>query len=514
MEYDIGQAFEAIEDELIASMSRNLNRHLQTERDEGLNYAMWQSEQLAALHNYRQNNKKRFSGYFAEINDKLSELLEKAGESGKAEQEAAVLRAIKDGYRVSRRAKGVNAQFFRINERKLNALIDAVRHDMEKAEAAMLRRADDEYRRIIYNSQVYYNTGIGTLPRCVDMATKDFLSRGITCIEYANGARVGIDTYARMALRTASTRAYLLGESAKRDEWGVNTVVVHKRGVACPMCLKWTSKVYYDDVWGNVLLPPKKERKYPLLSTAMAGGLYHPNCKDIHTTYFEGISTPPTPLTEEEIQEANRVYSLEQQQRYNERQIRKYKRLSQGSTDPDNIAKYKTKLSEWQKRNATLIKDNSDVLKRRYDREKVFPAPPIQNPESSPANTPKTPQKVLQNAENGGIIKMGNVEVRKWYKHNVSLITEHIPAELPIEERAKLAFEERNKIRTKARDMMIDQKMRRSLDNERPNLTFEELINSKMVRKGLSRDEAIKDIFETATKTNENVDKELGLGGD
>ncbi len=53
---------------------------------------------------------------------------------------------------------------------------------------------------------------------------------------------------------------------------------------------------------------------------------------------------------------------------------------------------------------------------------------------------------------------MDSVEVRKWYKSNVSLITEHIPAELPIEERARLAFEERNKIRTKARDMMVDQK--------------------------------------------------------
>ncbi len=52
------------------------------------------------------------------------------------------------------------------------------------------------------------------------------------------------------------------------------------------------------------------------------------------------------------------------------------------------------------------------------------------------------------------------------------------------------------------------------LDSERLNLTFEELLNSKMERKGLSRDEAIKDIFETAAKTNENVDNELGLGGD
>ena len=49
------------------------------------------------------------------------------------------------------------------------------------------------------------------------------------------------------------------------------------------------------------------------------------------------------------------------------------------------------------------------------------------------------------------------------------------------------------------------------LDQERPNKTFEELIKSKMERKGMTREEAIEDIYKTATKTNANVNKELGL---
>ena len=39
-------------------------------------------------------------------------------------------------------------------------------------------------------------------------------------------------------------------------------------------------------------------------------------------------------------------------------------------------------------------------------------------------------------------------------------------------------------------------------------------ISSKMKRKGMTRDEAIRDIYDTATKTNANVNRELGLGGD
>ena len=374
--YDIGEAFQKIEEEMIASMSRNLKRHLETEAKEGLNYSMWQAEQLAALNNFRKDNKKKFAGYFSTINGQIADVLKKANESGQMAQEMTILEAIRDGLKVYNydSAKTVRAQFFKINERKLNALIEATQKDMGKAETAMLRMADDEYRKIIYNSEVFYNSGAGTLSQCVDMATKDFLSKGISCIEYANGARVGIDVYSRMALRTAQTRAYLQGEATKRDEWGVNTVIVNRRGVACPRCLQWVGHVYYDDVWGSTKVP--EPAKYPRLSEAVAGGLYHPNCKDIHTTYFEDISSPPKPMTNAEIAEANRVYALEQRQRYNERQIRKYKRLVMGSTDPENIKRYSGKLRQWQAEQRDFVAANSDVLKRRSELEKIFPEPP------------------------------------------------------------------------------------------------------------------------------------------
>lgn len=389
--YDIGEAFQIIEEEMIASMSRNLKRHLQTEHEEGLNYSMWQAEQLAALNNFRKDNKKKFSSYFSTINAQIEAVLQKAYASGEMQQEIAILEAIREGAKIYNydSAKTIRGQFFKINERKLNALIEATKSDMAKAETAMLRMADDSYRKIIYNSQVYLNTGVGTLSQAVDMASKDFLSRGITCIEYANGARVGIDVYSRMALRTAQTRAYLQGESSKRDEWGVNTVIVNRRGVACPKCLRYVGKVFYDDVWGNTPVP--SPAKYPKLSEAIAGGLYHPNCKDIHTTYFEDISDPPKLMTQKEIDEANRVYALEQRQRYNERQIRKYKRLTMGSVDPENALKYKEKLEYWQRTQSEFIKANRDVLKRRPELEKIFKAPPrIDHPEFDPCENGHT----------------------------------------------------------------------------------------------------------------------------
>ena len=47
-EYDLAEAFQRIENELIASMIRNMDRHRAEETAEGYNWSMWQAEQLKA----------------------------------------------------------------------------------------------------------------------------------------------------------------------------------------------------------------------------------------------------------------------------------------------------------------------------------------------------------------------------------------------------------------------------------------------------------------------------------
>ena len=118
-------------------------------------------------------------------------------------------------------------------------------------------------------------------------------------------------------------------------------------------------------------------------------------------------------------------------------------------------------------------------------------------------------KKPLANSVNGSKIKMDNVGVRRWYIEQVSKIPEGIDDSMV--ERAKAAFEARNKIRSEARDMMLDEETRKKLEKEHPNKTFEELVEFKMKRKGMTREEAIADIYKTATKTNADVNKELGI---
>lgn len=48
-DYNIREAFEKIEDELIDSMMRNFSRHRAEETKEGYNWTQWQAEQLKSL---------------------------------------------------------------------------------------------------------------------------------------------------------------------------------------------------------------------------------------------------------------------------------------------------------------------------------------------------------------------------------------------------------------------------------------------------------------------------------
>ena len=101
--------------------------------------------------------------------------------------------------------------------------------------------------------------------------------------------------------------------------------------------------------------------------------------------------------------------------------------------------------------------------------------------------------------------------VREWYIYQTDWIHSQISTELPIEERARQAFELRNKYRRQARDLMADQELRERLDREKPMREWESIVADKMRRKGMSRQEAVEDIYRTAIKSNEGVNKKFGL---
>jgi hypothetical protein len=368
-DYNIREAFEKIEDELIDSMMRNFSRHRAEETKEGYNWTQWQAEQLKSLEEYRKHNAKKFGKRFKAINSKVEEMIRTAKADGNASQEAEILEAVKDGFKAPKKPSAHStAEFFKVNDRKLDALIKSTTDDLKRAETAALRMSNDKYRKAIFNAQVAMNTGAVTYEKAVDIACKDMLNAGLNCVEYKNGARHTLSDYADMAVKTANKRAYLRGEGEKRAEWGVSLVVVNSRQGGCPDCAKYIGKVFIDDVYSN---GKKSDGNYPLLSTAIKNGLFHPRCKDSTSTYYPELDDLDAPLSEDEIKELDRQRGIEEKQQYAQRQAERFDRRAEYSLDEDNKRIAQTRADEWHDR-ADMLEEKAKQFSLKTDEQKYY----------------------------------------------------------------------------------------------------------------------------------------------
>lgn len=368
-DYNIKEAFERIENELIDSMMRNFSRHRAEETKEGYNWTQWQAEQLKSLEEYRKHNAKKFGKRFKTINSKVEEMIRTAKADGNASQEAEILEAVKDGFKAPKKPSAHStAEFFKVNDRKLDALIKSTTDDLKRAETAVLRMSNDKYRKAIFNAQVAMNTGAVTYEKAVDIACKDMLNAGLNCVEYKNGARHTISDYADMAVKTANKRAYLRGEGEKRAEWGVSLVVVNSRQGGCPDCAKYIGKVFIDDVYSN---GKKSDGNYPLLSTAIKNGLFHPRCKDSTSTYYPELDDLDAPLSEDEIKELDRQRGIEEKQQYAQRQAERFDRRAEYSLDEDNKRIAQTRADEWHDR-ANTLEEKAKQFSLKTDEQKYY----------------------------------------------------------------------------------------------------------------------------------------------
>ena len=106
---------------------------------------MWQVEQLKALEKYKRKNQKKYQKQFKSINSQIEHLIRQARMKGNMKQEIRILQAIRKGWKTHGRNgtpahDAMTAEFFKLNDRKLDALIEATTHDMEAAETAVSAR--------------------------------------------------------------------------------------------------------------------------------------------------------------------------------------------------------------------------------------------------------------------------------------------------------------------------------------------------------------------------------------
>lgn len=405
--HDIAKIFEEIEIRLISSLKRNFSRHKNEENQHGFDWTAWQAEKLRNINRFRQENVRIMNNYTNVIDSTTRQLMTAEFQQG---VNGIVPPATDEPH------------FFGVDNIKIDKLMNDVVNLEKHAETAALRTMDDVYRQTVNKVQIAMSTGSMTLQQAIDIAIKDFLNKGINCIVYRDGRRVNIADYVRMALRTTSTRANLQGMSAKIRQLGYDTVLVSSYSMCSETCLNWQGRPYIDDVFSmwdgevqerfNGELWGKSHychKWFPLLSTAINGGLFHPNCRHTITMWRDGDPIPE-PQDNSKIQ---RRYRLEQHQRHLENKVRKAKRFIEGQSDPDNLKEAKKLLRDAQKELHEFIADTNlsegeTVLKRDYGKEKIYTV-------SNTINHDIYPSKFTENLielNNGqkDVIKFRNIE--------------------------------------------------------------------------------------------------------
>ncbi len=384
---DIAKIFEEIELRLIASLKRNLSRHKAEEEKEGFEWSAWQAEKLNNIDNFRKENAQIADEYVDVIDDETRQLMTNQFHEGEHTAEQSVIDVSESGVNVP----DVPAQpqppeaptaipddhFFGVNKPKMDKLMEDVTTLEKTALTAAVRNMDDVYRTTLNKVQLMMGTGSITLNEAIDLATRDFLDKGINCIVYADGRRVNIADYVRMALRTTSTRATLQGAAKRFAELGYDTVLISQYGGCSETCEPYQGKVYIDDVFtiwngarsGDFGKSNYCDKWFMLLSVAIRGGLFHPNCRHTMGQYIEGLTKIPQPIPAEKIREQR---ELEEKQRAMERKIRALKRKVEGTQDEKKVKEYKRKLREEQGKLREFIKEHDDVLRRDYSREKIY----------------------------------------------------------------------------------------------------------------------------------------------
>lgn len=281
--YDIAGIYAEMEKEIISSMQRNLSGHVKEEKRVGFDYPQWQAEKLRSLRRYQIENAKIIHSYTDGLPLKVKAILQDELKQGTLNELKKYKEVMAAGYESSVVMKD---SFFKINTRKVNNLIKSVDNDLAKANHACLRYVNDAYRQVIFKSEMFVANGVYTEKKAVDKAIEEFEKRGLHCIEYANGSYHDIADYADMAVKTASQRAQLMGEGEFRKKIGNSLIKISKHGGTCPLCAKWEGRVLIDDVYSG---GTPADGNYPLLSEAMAAGLYHPRCRHGAGTYYPEV---------------------------------------------------------------------------------------------------------------------------------------------------------------------------------------------------------------------------------
>lgn len=262
-------------------------------------------------------------------------------------------------------------QKFNYNPENLKDLIDsgvaATTGELSNICKVTATTAQNKLLNILNSAYLQAESGAFSTDFVVEQSVSKLAKEGLDWIDYKSGMHRRLDTVIRTAVRTATNQTAAKCQEMNMDELGCNLVEVTSHLGARPDHAVWQGKIYYrKEPYGNY------SNFYDATGYGTVTGLCGANCRHSFYPYFPGISEKT--FKSYSLKENSELYELEQQQRYNERHIREWKRRRDVKKAAGlDVSKENAKITYWNKRNKDLIK-NDDRLKHNYAREKPYKA--------------------------------------------------------------------------------------------------------------------------------------------
>ena len=326
--------------------------------EKGIDQPGWRESKLAEIHSIQKLAREEVSLLDHLIEEALEEMIFKAVENGIKSADADIKALVRAGLddsniRIATEAN-VSGEFGAINQQAVEVLARETIDTLQRSHVRILRESEDIYRDIVSQNIGDALLGTETRRQTTQRMLNQFADKGISTIIDKAGRHWEMQTYSEMATRAALGRSAINGHMNRMKEIGMDLVIVSDHPDECPDCEPWENQI---------LSISGESSEYPSVGEAEADGLFHPGCGHTLNAYVEGLTKIETPKSDSE------GYEVKQQQRYNERQIRRWKRRESVAIDETERKKAKAKVREWQARNRKLVEENN--LRRKYEREQI-----------------------------------------------------------------------------------------------------------------------------------------------
>lgn len=498
------ELYSQMEQDVLADMARRIATY-----DYYIPAAEWQYRKMIELGNYDSYIKKSLTALTGKTEKEIEYLMEEAG--------MRTLAFDDDIYKVA----GLKVPPISASPILMDVLNDGIKSTkglFRNLTNTTANTSTKQFENALDRAYLQIVSGAFDKDTAVRNAVKVLAREGVQTITYKGGRTATLETAVRRAIVTGVNQTALRLQDSRADEMECDLVETTAHGGARPSHAEWQ---------GQVFSRSGKHKKYPDFRESTrygyGDGLGGWNCRHSFYPFFEGLSHRAYRDMDLRNYDAKKYsyrgeklteYEASQMQRGMERNIRRWEREEKAMMSaglPTQEAK--AKVAQWQSKQRNFIDQTG--LKRQYAREQVYGKGVVNQRKNDIIRLNKEGEEFIKKLDfsqmDGFIEKLSDRATRKWYKYHDELIPSLIDGSKTLEEQARQACNLRIQYRTQARCLMRNKDARREIEGKYPSKSFEELLEHKKLKYGLTDEDAYRDILRSSQTSNKSFDKKAGV---